>query len=188
MSATDTEPRSDSKQAWKQRSDRGPHTAAFPSGATLTFTIPDSGSLLRSGRLPDRLRRVALMCAGHPEGAEGYVGDLVLRAMVAADGEERMAQALEDALVLQAHLVAEMLVEPAVTADEVTEGAFPELDVKMLLEFAERRRNVDAAGTRLPVIVLSEWASFRGEPESAAGAGGVGDGGQEHGGDVPDAD
>jgi hypothetical protein len=160
----------------------------FPSGATLTFRIPDSGALLRSGRLPDRLRTTALLCAAHPQGAEGYLADLVTHAIVSRDGSEPYVDAIQTGVDLGHVLVAEMLVDPQVTADEVARGEFPEMDVRMLLEFAERRRNSDAVGNKVPVIVLSEWATFRGEP---AGTDGVGDGGEDGpavAADVPDVD
>lgn len=178
----------DGKGAWRKRNDAGPHLAVFPSGATLKFRIPDQGTLLRAGRLPQRLRETALMCAAHPEGAEGYMRDLVMAATVSTERNETVSQAIEDGIALGHELVAEMLVEPQVTPEEVEAGQFPELDVKMLLEFAERRRNVDAAGNRVPVIVLHEWATFRHEPESNGSAAASREGEPEPGADVPDAD
>lgn len=188
MTGKTKRPRSSSKQAWKGRSDTGPHTAVFPSGATLTFRIPDQAALLRSGKLPDRLRRTAILCAGHPAGPEGYMADLVMQAMISAERAELVEQAIEDGIRLQNILIAEMLVEPQVTADEVEAGDFPEPDLRMLLEFAERKRDRDAAGNRLPVIMLADWATFRGELQGAGSAGNGGDGGDEHGAAVPDAD
>lgn len=190
MSTVSKKPKrhADSKLAWKQRSDTGPHTAVFPSGARLTFRIPDQAALLRSGKLPDRLRRTAILCAGHPAGPEGYMGDLVLQAMLSAERAELVEQAIEDGIRLQHLLVADMLVDPEVTADEVEAGEFPQPDIDMLLEFAERKRDRDAAGNRLPVIVLRDWASFRDEQQGAVSAGDGGHGRDDPGADVPDAD
>lgn len=179
-----------SAAGWRKRNDAGPHVATFPSGAVLRFVIPDSSSLLRSGRLPDNLRETALLCAAHPDGPEGYMSELVTAAIVAGDRAERSAtvtQAIADGMELGHWLVAEMLVEPKVTAEEVARGDFPELDVKMLLEFAERRRNVDAVGHRVPVVVLAEWARFRDELGGDEGARGGDAGGLDARGDVPDA-
>lgn len=178
----------DSKTAWKQRNDAGPHTAVFPSGATLTFIIPDDSALLRAGRLRDELRTTAILCAGHPGGAEGYMGDLVTHAMLDAEREQRVVQTIEQGLEIQSELVAEMLVSPKVTAAEVASGEFPSMDIRMLVEFAERRRDTDAVGNRLPVIQLSDWAGFRGERNGAPGAREGGQGGDEHGADVPEPD
>lgn len=180
--------KTDSKTAWKQRNDAGPHTAVFPSGARLTFRIPDDSALLRAGRLRDELRTVALLCAGHPGGAEGYMQDVVVQAMLDVEREQRVLQTIEQGLEIQNELVAEMLVEPKVTAAEVGRGDFPAMDIRMLLEFAERRRDTDAAGNRLPVIKLSDWAGFRGERNGDPGAGEGGAGGDDAGGDVPEAD
>lgn len=186
--ATGTPLSPDSKRAWKARNDSGPHTAVFPSGAILTFRIPNESTLLESGRLPDQLREIALLCAAHPEGPEGYMTDLVHQAMFRVETQQQVTQAIEAGMQMQHHLVAEMLVDPTVTPDEVAAGEFPELDIRMLLEFAERRRNTDAVGNRLPVVVLRDWASFRDEPESAAGTGAGGEGGPVNGADVPDPD
>lgn len=178
----------ESKAGWRRRNDAGPHTATFPSGAVLKFTIPDSGSLLVAGRLPDRLRETALLCAGHPEGAEGFMLELVTTAIVQAERSELVTQAIEDGIALGHHLVAAMLVEPKVTAEEVAAGEFPELDVKMLLEFAERRRNLDAVGQEVPVAVVTDYARFRAEPPSENGARDGRESGRDARGDGADAD
>lgn len=199
--ATETPPELESSSAppaskpvsaagWRKRNDSGPHTATFPSGAVLKFVIPDSGALLRSGRLPENLRETALLCAAHPDGPEGYMSELVTAAIVAGDRAERSAtvtKAISDGMELGHVLIAEMLVEPKVTPEEVARGDFPELDVKMLLEFAERRRNTDALGHKVPVVILAEWARFRDEPLSDLGARDGDAGRHDARGDVPDA-
>jgi hypothetical protein len=177
-----------SATAWRKRNDAGPHRAVFPSGVTLKFVIPDQGTLLRAGRLPDALREVALLCAAHPDGAEGYMQDLVMQAIVTqGERSDIVTKAIESGLELGHELVAEMLVEPKVTAEEVRRGDFPELDVRMLLEFAERRRNLDAAGNQLPITVLSEWARFRDGTAGLNGSGDSGTGGLDDRADVSDA-
>lgn len=188
MTPTERPLKPDGKGAWKKRNDSGPHVAVFPSGAVLKFAIPDSSTLLRSGRLPDRLRTTALLCAAHPEGADGYMQELVLAAVMSAEREETVTQAIEDGIELGYVLVSEMLVEPKVTPEEVKAGEFPELDVRMLLEFAERRRNLDADGNRLPIVPLHDWARFRDEPKSAEGADDGGANGSAAGEPVPESD
>lgn len=180
-----------SAAAWRKHNDAGPHLATFPSGAVLKFIIPDSGSLLRSGRLPDNLRETALLCAAHPDGPEGYMSELVTSAIIAgerADRQSTITKAISDGMELGHVLIAEMLVEPKVTPEEVARGDFPEVDVKMLLEFAERRRNVDAVGHRVPVVILAEWARFRDEPVGDDGARDSDPGRDDARGDVPDPD
>ena len=178
----------DSKTAWRKRNDAGPHTGVFPSGATLKFIVPNSGLVLLSGKLTGTLRATAVFCAGHPGGNEGYMRDLVNGAVVNPELAEQAIQAIEDGLALRPILVAEMLVDPKVTPEEVAAGDFPEEDIRMLLEFAERRRNVDAAGNQLPIIVARDWLPFRDKPESDAGARNGGPGEHQPRGDVPDAD
>lgn len=177
-----------SKSAWKKRNDRGPHTATLPSGAVVKFMIPDSGMLLRSGRLPERLKETALLVAAHPRGADGYMEELVTTAIIAGERSETISRAIEQGMDLGHFLVAEMLVEPEVTSEEVADGDFHEFDIRMLLAFAERRLNVDAAGKKLPIIVLDEWATFRNQPASPTGAADGGANGDVDPGALPDAD
>lgn len=156
---------------WKQRSDRGPHVATLPSGQEVTFRIPDSGQLIRSGRLPEDLKRMAKLVALHPGGPEGYMDDLLAVAIRQGTLEETLERSIDNGIELGYHLIAEMVESPAITVDDVRSGELPELDVKMLLEFAERKRNTDAAGNKLPILTLDEWATFRGQPQSGPGVG-----------------
>ncbi len=140
--------------------DRGPHTATFPGGLVLRFQIPDAGKLARAGKLPDRLKKVALICAAHPDGPDGYMADVAFRAIAAGTFEESMAEQIQAGLDMASWLISEMLVEPTFTADEIDDGALAEPVKQMLLEFAERKRDTDAAGHKLPIITLEAMATF----------------------------
>lgn len=185
------------RAAWQKRSDRGPHLAYLPSGPDpdhdlpVKFVVADLSALLRAGHLPEELQVPAELMDAHEGGADGYMQDLVQTAVMRdADAQATIAGAVATARKLTHHLIAEMLVEPKVTAEEVAGGIFPELDMRMLVEFATRQRNVDAAGRRLPIIVPHEepWARFRFERDDAAGAGDGAANGDAPGGPVPDGD
>lgn len=173
MSTTARKPRTaDHKSVWKSKNDRGPHTAVFPSGVELTFILPDETALIRADKLPDRLMEIALFSAAYPDGVEGYMADVAVRAVNSPDDAEanaRLKKSVKDGLEMRDWLVAEMLVDPEVTPEEVAAGEFPKADIEMLLEFAERRRNTDAAGNRLPIVVLEEYARFRDLPGGGTG-------------------
>lgn len=166
----------DSKSAWKQRNDTGPHVATLPSGVQVTFVIPNSTALLRADMLPDRLAELAIMAAAYPDGAEGYLADLGLAALQNPSEAVRLKKALREGIELRDWLVAEMLVDPKLAPDEVASGDYPQADIDMLIEFAERRRDTDAAGVKLPIVVLEELATFRREPEGDQDPAPVGDG------------
>lgn len=154
----------DRKAAWKDRNDRGPHTASFPSGVDLTFVIPNETQLIRADRLPDHLTELAAYSAAYPGGADAYMEDVALAASRSNGDPEaanRLKETVQRGLELRDWLIAEMLVDPKVTPEEVAAGDFPDADIAMLLEFAERRRNTDAAGKRLPIVVLGDFARFR---------------------------
>lgn len=159
-------------KAWKARSDRGPHTVNLPTGQVVDVIVPDSNALIRSGKLPDRLLEIALMATAYPDGAQGYIADLAYRTVGDGDGKEaaaeKLSKAIKDGLELRDWLVAHMVVKPEITPEDVAD--LPEPDVEMLLELAERKRNTDAAGVVLPIVVLEEFARFR-----DVAAGGEGD-------------
>lgn len=186
--ATTTQERSFTAADWKARSDRGPHQATLPSGSVVSIIVPDSNALIRSGRLPERLNEIAVMAAAYQDGAEGYVSDLAFRVVAGTDDEAKgkasakLAEALKDGLELRDWLVSHMVVSPAIRPEDVTD--LPDQDVEMLLEFAERKRNTDASGVKLPIMVLEEFARFRGGRDGAAGAASR----ESDRGDVPVAD
>lgn len=186
-----TSPKPASKAEWAAANDRGPHVAVLATGRAVRFQLADLSMLIRAGKLPEELRVSAQLAVAHAEGIEGYIEDLVQLAIVrGGDVQATIAAALGQVDELSHHLVAEMLVEPEVTAEEVAAGMFHELDVRMLLEFAERRRDTDADGTRLPIMLLDpeRWARFRDGRGDASGAQSGGAHGQNAPGDVPDAD
>lgn len=192
---TGTSPKLASKASWARANDRGPHIAVLPTGLhtgeAVKFQLADTGMLLRSGKLPEHLRVIAQLAIAHADGIDGFFEELVRVAILrGADAQATIAGALQQGLELSHHLVAEMLIQPEVTPAEIADGLFHELDIRMLLEFAERRRDTDAAGNKLPIMVLDPelWARFRHGPSDAPGAPDDGADGQDVPGDVPDAD
>lgn len=158
--------RADRKSDWKSRNDRGPHKAVLPSGMEVSFVIPNETQLIRAELLPERLMEIAVVTSAYPGGADGYMEAVAVGAVNAPPEQRDVAQAnlkttVQQGLELRDWLVAEMLVDPKVTVEEVAAGDFPDLDIEMLIEFAERRRNTDARGNRLPIAVLEEYARFR---------------------------
>jgi hypothetical protein len=152
-----------SKAAWKKKGDRGPHDATLPSGVVVKFLIPDSAALIRSDKLPESLTEIAVRAAAYPGGADGYMEDLAVRAVTGDTIDNALlSKAIRDGLELRDWLVAYMLVEPTVEPEDVKD--MPELDVEMLMEFAERKRDTDAKGVRLPIVMLEVFARFRDEP------------------------
>ena len=178
-----------SKADWIAANDAGPHLAVLPSRTVVKFTIPDTTRLAVSDHLNGDLRETALLLAAHPEGSEGYMGDLVSAALIRGDNSEaRIQKAIERGFEMSYELVAYMLEEPKVTAEEVAAGVIPEQDVRMLLEFAERRRSVDAAGNELPIVTLHDWRRFRHEPAGDPGAAAGGANGADAEERIPEPD
>lgn len=186
-----TSPKPSSKAAWKLANDRGPHVATLPTGCVVEFELADLAMLVRAGKLPEHLRVIAQLAVAHADGIEGVFEDLVQTAILrGADSQATIAAIIDKGLELSHHLVAEMLVHPKVEPSEIAEGMFHELDIRMLLEFAERRRDTDAAGVKLGIMLLdpTTWATFRAGAGDAQGAAHGGADGADVPGDVPDAD
>ncbi len=149
--------------AWAKSNDSGPHLAVLPSRSVVRFRIPEPGALLRAGRLPNELREAAIIFTSHPDGTDELMRELVITAALRGPGQDTIASVIAAGTAVTHHLIAEMLVEPSVTPEQVEEGILPELDVRMLLEFAERLRNTDAEGNVLPIVTMDQWATFRRE-------------------------
>ena len=164
-----TGPKLSTKNQWLAANDAGPHRAVLPSGAVVSFRIPNTGALLRSDKIPQELHEAAVIFTSHPDGTDEMMRELVLTAAMRGPGQDTIAAVIAAGHRLTYHLVAAMLVEPEVTADEIADGLLPELDVRMLLEFAERQRSVDAKGNELPIVTMDQWATFRREPAGAGG-------------------
>lgn len=194
MSKT-TSPKLATKASLAQANDRGPHIAILPTGLktgeAVKFQLVDAAMALRSGKLPEHIRVTAQLAVAHADGIDGYFQDLVQVAIMrGGDAQATIAGAIQQGVELSHHLIAEMLIQPEVTAADVASGMFHELDMRMLLEFAERRRDTDAAGNKLPIMVLDpeRWARFRYGPDNTPGAVDGGANGQDVPGDVPDLD
>jgi len=167
---TTRRPKIVTKSRWTKANDTGPHLAVLPSGLSadgnheyVKFVIPDAGQLLRTGRIPANLREAAIVFTSHPDGTDELMRELVITAALRGPGQDTITNVISAGHDLAHVLVAEMVVEPEITAEEVAGGVIPELDVRMLLEFAERLRNVDAAGNVLPIVTMDQWATFRRE-------------------------
>lgn len=137
---------------WRKLGDR---VVTLPSGAIVRIRILDLQTHLGLGFTPDGVRIAAL-------------GDLT---KVADDSSrssaERDAAQTELAMILRG-VVSEMLVEPAVSVDEL--ASVPEQDVAFLLAIAQREATHDAAGEPLGYVRPASVARFRDEPGSDHGS------------------
>lgn len=193
MSKAKTKPRVVTKSRWLAANDAGPHYAVLPSGldpdgdhSYVRLTVPDPAALIRSGKLPKELQEAAVVFANHPDGPDELMREVVVAAALRGAGQDALARLIASGEELGYHLIAEMLLEPEITVEEAK--TLPEMDRRMLIDFAERRRNVDAAGNRLPIITIDDWLSFRARPDDDAGAGARGENGAEPAGDVSEPD
>lgn len=112
------------------------------------------------------------MASANPDGPQGYVEDLASLAIRSNGLDEanlawiKLSEVFPQAAEMKNWLVSHMVVSPPIEPEDVKE--LPKQDVLMLLDFAERRRNTDAAGVVLPIVVLEEFSSFRDESAGAA--------------------
>lgn len=135
------------------------HTLTLPSGAVVRAMIPDLSLLIAADAVPDSLRGIAM---------EELMGDIVAMRIEAGTDQNKPEVTLDKEKLskladLHYWLVAEMLVEPKVTVEELRdpETRPPNPDLEMLTAIATRERDEDAAGRTLGVMPLSKVARFR---------------------------
>lgn len=157
MSPPKTEDRpkaASSAEAWtKNRVHRG---VRLPSGTVVDIELPDLPSLAKAGELPNEL----LAAAGELQEAIDK-GD---RDRLTVDTLVNIAEFME-------FLLPRMVVTPKITKEQV--AALPSEDKEMLVQFAQRARDIDAVGHHLAGLeTLSEWRRFRGFESAAEALGG----------------
>lgn len=147
-----------SKDQWAKR---GIHIVTLPSGMVVKIRLPDLTRLLKNDLLPERLRAVALKQAFaevEPEPASDN-----------GTRDEERYQTAKDMASLLDWLVADMVLEPQLTQEDVE--TIPGEDRDMLVSIAQRERDTDHLGVTLGVDPLSRWDTFRSQhkcPENCA--------------------
>lgn len=152
-----TEGKTATTAEWKAA---GVHTITVPTGATVRIRIPDLSLLIAEDALPEDLRGSAM------EELLGAVMGLSVQQPNGDTAGEKPKVTLErDDLKrlgeLHYFMVAQMLVEPQVSIEELKAGGFPNEDLELLTELAMRRRSTDARGKTLGVAPLSRFTLFR---------------------------
>jgi len=145
--------------SWKKRG--GPHRITLPSGQRVLARVLGLSQLARLEGLPDDLTDAVVMHVVNLEhgGLPAAIGAELSKA---GHGDEQAAekanQYIADFGRLTKHLVAEALVEPALSVDDLDE--VPEEDLEMLMRIVTGRQTFDAAGVRIGVEPLDAWATF----------------------------
>lgn len=130
---------------WKRTKD---HLVTLPSGASVTFQIPNLAVMAKSGQLPNSLLAVAV--PGSVKEADVTTPE---------EAQERIARLAD----FQKWLIAKAVVEPPLEEEDV--AGLPTEDVDCLVELATRGRDTDAVGHHIGGLEASpEWRRFRGVP------------------------
>lgn len=144
MSTTKTEPTTVSLAGWKKAKT---HNVLLPSNVRVEIQIPDLAAIIESGDLPQHLLDVALGVAN--EGTD------------IAPTPELIKQQRE----FTEHLVLKTVVNPKLTADDVKD--LPYEDLEMLVQIATRQRDFDAEYKQIAGLSSSKsWRKFRGFDDS----------------------
>jgi hypothetical protein len=148
--------------SWKKRG--GPHRSLSPPGSACSRTCSASPSWPELEGLPDDLTDAVVMHVVNLEhgGLPAAIGAELSKAATATSRRpRRRTKYIADFGRLTKHLVAEALVEPELTVDDLDE--VPEEDLEMLMRIVTGRQTFDAAGVRIGVEPLDAWATFRDE-------------------------
>ena len=151
----------DTKAAWKKRA--GPHNITTGTGQKVTIKVYGVGELLVRDAIPEHLRdTVALHLLNRDKGGIGAVIGADLLELGKQNGSadtEAFQQRLRDAREMSKLLVAEALVEPKVTIDEL--DGLPWEDVEELMRICTGQQPFDSRGVRVGVEPVSGWATFQ---------------------------
>lgn len=113
-----------SVDAWKKR---GVHEGVtLPSGAVVTLRLPNIPNMVKTGTLPNPLLEAAMQ----QQGAEKITKEVV----------ESTADYVK-------FIIPQMLIDPQVSEDDVPE--LPYEDIELLIAFANRSTDIDAAYRQL---------------------------------------
>lgn len=127
-----------SAQAWKRgKTHRG---LTLPSGAVVDVVLPNLGSLIKRGELPNELLEAAI---GHQK-----------------------AETITRDMIVESWDYVRWIVPRAVVAPEITEDDVEDLDVvdvEMIASWASRTNDIDAVGHHLGGLETNaDWRRFRG--------------------------
>lgn len=145
--------------AWKKRG--GPHRITLPSGMRVRARVLGLATLARLEGLPEDLTDAVVLHVANLEagGLPAVIGVELANQKTDPEAAARLAKHVADFGRLTKHLVAEALVEPAMTVDELDE--IPDDDLEMLMRIVTGRQAFDAAGIRIGVEPVDAWATFR---------------------------
>jgi len=122
----------------------------LPSGFECKIELPDLASMIKGGQIPNELLEAALATTGPGQNAEEQTT------------EEKMA-IVGQAAEFNAYLVEQTVVEPSVTRAEVLAGDIPAEDAELIVQFALRKTDFDAAGHHLGGLeTVDSFRQFRG--------------------------
>jgi hypothetical protein len=131
-------PRVKTKDAWKKA---GVHTVGLSSGVEVDIRIPNLPQMVKAGEVPN---------------------DLLDAALGAMKKQEITPDLIKEQADFFHLLVSTMVVEPALSPDEVPE-VVPFEDIELLVELGTRQRDIDALGRQIAGLHKSaEWRKFRG--------------------------
>lgn len=150
-----------SASAWKKRG--APHRITLPSGQRVLARVLGLATLARLEGLPEDLTDSVVLHVTNLErgGLPAVIGAELGKVETDPEAAARVQKYVADFGVLTRYLVAEALVEPELSVDELTQ--IPEDDLEMLMRIATGRQAFDAAGVRIGVEPVDAWATFRHE-------------------------
>lgn len=127
------------KTSWKKAA---VHEITLPSGTVISIKLPNLSLMLKTGQIPNSLIDAAVE-------TQNVGATQITREMIESQWD------------FSAFLVANTVVEPQLTEEEVAE--IPAEDVEMIVEFATRQRDIDAAYHHIGGLdKLDAFRQFRG--------------------------
>ncbi len=134
--STATAEKPSSKTAWASAKR---HVITLPSSTKVAIELPNLGELMKAGELPN---------------------DLIEAATAKLTNQEVDGELVKQLTELNRHIVALTVKEPEIKLEDVP--TLPSEDLDMIVQFANRERDVDAVGHHIGGLeTTAEWRRFR---------------------------
>lgn len=139
-----------SVEAWEEK--RVHKGVTLPSGTVVDIKLPDLPAMAKAGDIPNELLEASAQ---------------LQKAIADEDRSTMTTETLVNLEEFMEFLLPEMVVAPPITPEDVKDR-LPSEDKELLVQFAQRARDLDAVGRHLAGLEqLAEWRRFRGWEDAA---------------------
>lgn len=158
--AAETKPQPSGKEAWQARAI---HEITCPSGMKVKIKLPNLSELILRDAIPSELLQRAL----EEVSGSGPAGQAAAALTRGETPPTLPVETVKELMGLHHFLVLTAVAEPEI--EEADLASLPEEDLELIRQIATRETDEDAAGVRIGVARVSDFATFREEHDCPEG-------------------